>query len=295
MSGLVAADELAELEHRVGRALVARDPGGLRILGYGEITLVLGWPDPAPRVAAKRLPLFEDAARAAAYGSLVREYVDLLADRGIDVVPTEWHTVPAGRGRVAGYVVQGVLPAETLAPRLLTEQPHRAEQVISGVLDAIDRVVGPGCGLDAQLSNWAWVDGSLRYFDVTTPMLSDRAGRTRMDLALLTSPLPALARPAVARFVVPGIVAAYHDRRTVVVDLVGNLLKERLDSVLDLAVALGSARVAPAITRAEIDAWYATNARMWEVLLRARRADRWWQHHVRRRTYPSLLPGAIER
>jgi hypothetical protein len=30
-------------------------------------------------------------------------------------------------------------------------------------------------------------------------------------------------------------------------------------------------------------------------MLRVRRADRWWQRHIRRRTYPFLLPGSIRR
>jgi hypothetical protein len=34
---------------------------------------------------------------------------------------------------------------------------------------------------------------------------------------------------------------------------------------------------------------------MWEILLRLRRADRWWQRTVRRRGYPFLLPGPVDR
>jgi hypothetical protein len=40
---------------------------------------------------------------------------------------------------------------------------------------------------------------------------------------------------------------------------------------------------------------YASDARQWELLLRLRRADRWWQQRVRRREYPFLLPGPITR
>jgi hypothetical protein len=32
-----------------------------------------------------------------------------------------------------------------------------------------------------------------------------------------------------------------------------------------------------------------------ELLQRLRRADRWWQRTVRRRPYPFLLPGRIDR
>ena len=45
----------------------------------------------------------------------------------------------------------------------------------------------------------------------------------------------------------------------------------------------------------EARAYYRSDARMWEVLLRLRRADRWWQAQVRHRPYPFLLPGRIER
>lgn len=295
MSRLVAATELAELEARVQSALETGDDSALEILGYGEISLVLGWPAEAPVVACKRLPVFADAGRAASYGALVQEYVDRLRQLGVDVVPTEWHTVPSAGGGVAAYVVQPVLPADSLAARLLAADPGRTAEVMGAVLDVVAAAVSPGVGLDAQISNWAWVDGALRYYDVTTPMLNDAAGRTRMDLALLTSPLPAVTRPAVRRFLAPGIVADYHDRRKVVVDLVGNLLKERLEPILPAAIAAANEHVTPPLSREEIDGWYRGNARTWELMLRLRRADRWWQRRVRRRAYAYLLPGPIER
>jgi hypothetical protein len=34
---------------------------------------------------------------------------------------------------------------------------------------------------------------------------------------------------------------------------------------------------------------------MWALLQRARRVDRAWQRHVRRRPYPFLLPGPVDR
>ena len=79
------------------------------------------------------------------------------------------------------------------------------------------------------------------------------------------------------------------------VDLIGNLLKERLDHAVGPALAAANRRVTPAITRDEVDRWYRSDARTWAALLRLRRVDRWWQRHIRRRTYPYLLPGPIRR
>lgn len=295
MTPLVTPEELADLERAVQHALETRDDSNLRILGYGEISLVVGWPSSAPRVACKRLPVFEDQSAAVAYGALVQDYVALLRDRGVDVVPTRWHTTAAAGGALAAYVVQPVLPASSLAPRLLTERPEQAEPVLGAIMQAVERVVGPDLGLDAQLSNWAWVDGGLHYFDVTTPMINDSAGRTRMDLGLLTSPLPAFTRPLVRRFVAPGIVADYHDRRKVTVDLVGNLHKEQLADVVATAIDVANRSVEPPLSADEIARWYRGNARMWEIMLRLRRADRSWQNHVRRRSYPFLLPRTVSR
>lgn len=295
MTELLGDEDLAGLEAQVQHALESGRAEGLRILGYGEITLVLGWPAAAPVVACKRLPVFPDGARAAAYGALVLEYVDRLRAAGVRVVPTQWRTTPSAHRGAVGYVLQEALPDHTLATQLLAARPEHAEEVLRAVLEQVHAVVGDGIGLDAQLSNWAWTGAELSYFDVTTPMLSDPSGRTRLDLRLLSAPLPALARPAVARYVAPGIVADYHRPRAVAVDLIGNLLKERLDPLVDTAISVANERVGPPISRREIDSWYRANARLWEALLRLRRADRWWQRRVRRRAYPFLLPGPISR
>jgi hypothetical protein len=287
--------DLATLEQQVWDALVAGDTGGLRVLGYGEITLVLGWPADAPEVACKRLPVFPNASRATAYGATIDEYVGTLGQRGVDVLPSEWRTVAAGGGGTAGYVVQPVLASDTLAPRVLRTVPTTGLDVLAGIVDTIANVVDEHVGLDGQVANWALDDGRLRYFDVTTPMLNDAAGHTRMDLDLLVQPLPAPVRPAVRRWVAPGIVAHFGEPRYVMVDLIGNLHKERLDAFIDPAIGLANRYARPPIGRDEVDRFYRSDARTWEALLRLRRADRWWQHHVRRRTYPYLLPGAIER
>jgi hypothetical protein len=284
--------ELAALEGQVQAALAAADTGALRVLGYGEITLVLGWPPADPRVACKRLPVFRDPRRAAAYGETVTEYIGALAQRGVVVVPSEWRTV-ALRDGIAAYVVQPVLPAAALAPNVARSELSPVD-LLERVVRTIAETVDVGVGLDGQLSNWAVVDDELRYFDVTTPMLAGDDG-TRLDLDLLVQPLPAVIRAAVRRWVAPGIVARYHRPRDVLVDLVGNLLKERIDVLVDPVIEIANRHVTPTIDRDEVERWYRSDARTWEALLRLRRADRWWQRHVRRRPYPFLLPGRIER
>ncbi len=302
---------LADLERAVAHALHTGDQGGLDVLGYGEISLVLRWSATArpvdvaapergasrPGLAVKRLPPFDTIDSANRYGALILEYVDAVRGCGVDVIPTRWRTTPTdgSPGRTSGYVVQPVLPPASLGPNVLRADASQTGALLGTILDAIDAVVGPRLGLDAQLSNWAWDGQRATYLDVTTPLLNTPDGATRLDLRLLTAPMPAAVRPLVRRAVAPGIVAAYHRPRDVVLDLLGNLLKDDLTDAVEVGLALAATRVRPALTRAEVDTFYAANSRLWEVLLRLRLADRWWQRRVRRRDYPFLLPGPIAR
>jgi hypothetical protein len=292
---MIGDADLATLERQVSAALESGGTSDLRVLGYGEITLVLGWPAGAPRLACKRLPVFPDRERADRYGETVAEYIETLRRRGVDVVDSEWRTVATGQGVVAAYVLQPVLPAATLVPGVLRADPQRGIEVLGRIVGVIGATVDAAVGLDGQASNWAVPDDGLRYFDVTTPLLAGADGRTRLDLDILVRPLPAALRGLVRRGVAPSLVARYHRPRDVLVDLIGNLRKERLDDLVEPAIALANDRVEPPIDRDEIDRWYRSDARTWEALLRLRRADRWWQRRVRRRPYPYLLPGPIER
>ena len=97
------------------------------------------------------------------------------------------------------------------------------------------------------------------------------------------------------RFALGAILDKYYDVRGALLDLAGNLHKERLAQLLPDFLEAANRVVAPAITAGEADRYYRGDARMWGLLQRLRRADRWWQRTVRRRPYPFLLPGSIER
>lgn len=298
---LIDADGLGRLEASVAAALAAGDDSGLAVLGYGEITLVVGWPHDEPAVAAKRLPVFASRHRAEAYGRLVEDYLGALRDRGVHPVDSEYHVTDAGLGLGwAAYVVQPILPPGTLGPAALRAHADAgdvgaARGLLGRIVSSIAAAVGGPVGLDGQISNWADRPDGLAYFDVTTPMLNDSAGATRLDLRLLTSPLPAATRPLVRRFVAPGITAKYHQPRDVLVDLAANLLKEKLGDWVAPTVELANEHVTVPITVDEVHRYYRSDAVTWEALLRLRRADRWWQQTVRRRPYGSLLPHDVAR
>jgi hypothetical protein len=139
------------------------------------------------------------------------------------------------------------------------------------------------------LDSWAEDDDGLVLLDVGQPFLRDGRGRDRLDLAVFCRAYPAALRRPLARWVFPGVVAAYHDLRTVLLDLSFNLLKEGLDELVPVALDLAAAH-GVALGEDDVRTAYRADARTWRAVQALRRADRAWQLRVRRRPYPFLLP-----
>lgn len=288
--------DLAPLEEAVEEALASGGERGLDVLGYGEISFVLGWPGPEGRLACKRLPLFETPEALDAYERCLTLYVERLAERGTTVVASRLVTVSKAGGRIAAYCVQPALPPQAMAPwRLARAEPDEGRGVLGRIVDRIGSTVGDGLGLDGQLSNWAVAGDDVVYFDVTTPMMRDGEGNELLDTDLFLAALPWLLRGVVRRFLLRGILDTFYDPRGVVVDLAGNLHKEGLAGWVPPLVEEADRRLGLGITEEEVRRYYVRDARVWAALQRARRLDRRWQRSVRRRPYPFLVPERIER
>jgi hypothetical protein len=287
---------LAELEKHVDHALSTGDESGIQILGYGEISCVVAWHDGSTEIAAKRLPLFDTEDRLATYRKAFDLYLEALGGSAMRVVPSRLETTPATDGRIAAWCLQPLLDPDALAPTWLeTANEDAARWLIGRITDRVSSAVAPRVGLDGQLSNWAVVDGELLYFDVTTPMMRDEAGREALDTDLFLASLPWALRGPVRRFMLHSILDKYYSPRGVLVDFLGNLIKEGRSDRLLLGLDVVNAAVAPAVEESEVRRYYREDARMWALLQRLRRIDRKWQQLVRRRQYPFLLPGKVER
>ncbi|MGZ9018282.1 MAG: DUF6206 family protein [Allosphingosinicella sp.] len=288
--------DLRRLDDLVEEALASGDEESLPVLGFGEISLVLGWPSERPAFACKRLPPFPSTERFSAYRDTLEDYLGVLATAGVRVVETRMRGVERDDGSVAAYIVQPVLPDEELAPAILRRSgPGAGHPLVEAVVATAADTVSPGVGLDAQLANWTWDGSALTYIDVSTPLIWSPDGRSRLDLDLLAQAYPGILRWPLRRFVAPGILDTYRDLRKVYLDLTGNLLKERLDPWLPPFLDRLNRRIEEPLDEQEVRRYYRSDARLWSALLRIRRLDRSWRRRVRRRPYPFLLPERVER
>jgi hypothetical protein len=291
----VTPEELERLDRAVARALDSPDAPRPEILGFGEISCALALDADAGAVACKRLPPFPSDGAFQTYRECFEDQLERLRAGGISVLPTRLQRLPGGTRTIA-YCVQPRVDADALLPSALRRADEgQGRLLLDSVLELALSYVSPTRGLDAQLSNWALLDARLVYLDVTTPLLRDERGRERLDLGIFLASLPWALRGFVRRFLLRDVLDAYYEPRTVVLDVLGNLIKEGLDDRLPELVPLAAERMGQPLGLREVRRHYARDARLWELLQRLRRLDRAWQQHVRRRPYPFLLPGPVRR
>jgi hypothetical protein len=288
---MIDREVLERLEADVEASLSGDTGVSLDVLGYGEISTVLRADGVDGPVAAKRLPAMT-GDQLFVYKEILARYLDDLRARGVR--PVESVVFSVGSDPFTPYCVQALQPL-LLVDELRTADSEtidrRVEQLVGIVVGAVDGWLG----LDGQISNWAVNGDELLYVDVTTPLLRDASGRDELDTDLFIASLPWALQGSVRRFLLDEILSHYYDPRAVLLDMAGNLVKERLAQVMEPLLRATNGAVSPPITTDEAMRYYRTDARMWELLQYLRQADRWWQKTARHRMYPFLLPGEIDR
>jgi hypothetical protein len=286
---VISDEDLAALEAEVQRALVSGDRSGLDLRGFGVTSVVLAAPLDTPTVACKRVPPFKDRATFERYREVVLRNIDEFRAAGLSVVETDVRLTGEG-GRFVGYVVQPLLDPDSLAERILTvEEPSADHPVVNAIVDQVFASTSEKRGLDAQVGNWAVVNGEVVYVDVTTPFLVDDRGDLAMDLDVFLQAGPPVMRPMYRREL-PRSMRRWLEPRHALLDLLGNLYKIDLEVWIEPILEVIGDRVDPPLTVAEARDYYGGEVRTWSMLHRALKGYDWWQRRVRRTTPNGFLP-----
>lgn len=281
--------ELAALEAEVQRALASGDRSRLDLRGFGVTSVVLAAPAGAPTAACKRVPPFKDRSAFDRYRDVVLRNIDELRAAGVDVVETEVRLTDLD-GRLVGYVVQPLLPPDTLGEAVLkAADPSATYPLVTAMVGHVLTATTDQRGLDAQVGNWAVVDGRVVYVDVTTPFLFDEDGELVMDLDVFLEAGPPAMRPLYRREL-PKSMRRWLDPHLSLLDLVGNLYKRDLDDWVEPIIEATDGKVKPALTVAAARDYYDGEVKTWTMLHRVLRGYDWWQRSVRRSTPNGFLP-----
>jgi hypothetical protein len=293
----VSALELERFEERLDEALATRSTDALDVIGYGEVSVAIRLSIDGKDYACKRLVPFDTKPDAERASALIHLYVERLEACGLDVVPTHTLILERPAGFVL-YCVQPLLPEGTVGPDFIRRlSVEEARPYVERVFALIRASVSPTLAPDGQLSNWSFEGDQIRYLDVGTPFMRDAEGRDLFDFRQQTRALPQPIRAVVNRFMVKGILDNYHSRRGQALDFLGNLIKESLAQLMPPLIPTANRvfDLSPPISEREVRHHYRGDARSYAFIQSARRADRWFQETVLRRTYPFLLPPKIDR
>ncbi len=278
--------EVNALDKVVVDALERRDYSSLKMMGNGELTVVLGWPAMAPTWVCKPAGPF-NAEEFVRYQYMIEAYTAALRERGVAVVDTSIVGVERERGLIAGYMVQPVQPRATLAEVVLQTAAPDAEHPllvsIAGALGAMDSNVA----LDAPATNWCWDGTDVHMLDVGLPLMWEGSGFALETLIPLFRALPAPARPLAMREI-GKLLERYRDPRIAAVECAGRMRSfPGLEGWRDPAIECFNHRLelAEPITIAETEELNAGDDKeipRWKKMQRFQRA---WTRVVRRRRY----------
>jgi len=283
--------DLQPVEAAVAAAIRKGNNDSLRLLGHGEISLVLAWPTDQPETALKRVPPFRDAASAEQYVTVCNEFFDRLAAAGIAVWPTTLHIHERSDGRAVVYHRQPIADAALLGPNILrAATPEAGHPLLLAVADAAPKVCTPTIGFDTQMSNWLWDGTTATQIDFTSPfVLTPTRDELTYDSFAFLQEYPVALRPYLKRELTK-LVQRFTSVEGTLGDMVANLIKEGLEQWVDPAITTINDRLGLSLTRADAQKMYDDDRKLLPVVLKMKKMQRWWLTHTGR-TYESLLPA----
>ena len=282
--------EFAEVEAAVQAAIRTGDGSAIRLLGHGEVSIVLGWPTAAPQRAVKRVPPFRSVGVAQQYIAVCERNFEILRSAGVAIWPTDLHTFRRADDSVVVYHSQPIADANQIGSNVLRgAAPTDSHPLLDAIVRATAAVVSPAVGFDVQVANWLWDGQVATQIDFTSPFLLNEAGD---DLLFETSGFlreyPFAVRGYLRRELLKTIVR-FTTPEGAIGDMVANLHKEGLQQWVAPALRAAQTQLGVVIDPQVPLAMYAADRKLMPLALRLRKAQRAWMRATRRR-YDGLLP-----
>lgn len=282
--------DLGEIEGAVAKAIRQRSTAELKLLGHGEISVVLAWPANAPTAAVKRVPPFRDLARAQQYVDVCNDFFATLRSADVGIWPTTLHIHERPDGRAVVYHQQPIADITQLGSNVLrAAAPADTHPLLDAITDAAGRVCSRTLGFDCQLANWLWDGNTATQIDFTSPFaLTDTRDELLYDAHTFMQEYPLIIRPYI-RKEFTSLIRRFTTPEGALGDMVANMMKEGLDQWVDPAIETINARLGTKLRREKAQWMYDNDRKLLPKVLKVKKAQRWWLTHTGRH-YEQLLP-----
>ena len=313
---------LKELERTIDTVNPERGKVPLRILGYGEITLVFEIINDEQNYAYKRLPIFESHEQANKHKQIFLEYNRLLNEEiDIKTPPLDVLWFENDEGKIIFYAVQEKILPESVGNKVIHHVRKKDIEVL--ILKALREMKKVwrfnrenktfDVGLDGQISNFAVInynpdkpklnEGSELIYIDTVPPFYRKYGAEAMEIALLTKSMPKFIRGLLKAIFLQDLIDRYYDWRLVSVDLIANFFKEQRPKLIPRVINVVNSffeeeaisfNIDP-FSLEEIQKYYKSDKLIWVLYQRMRLFDRFIKTKLLKKKYDYYLPGKIER
>ncbi|TET03510.1 MAG: hypothetical protein E3J90_01780 [Promethearchaeota archaeon] len=313
---------LKKLEKSIDTSDPEKGEVSIKILGYGEISLVFELLNDPAQIAYKRIPIFDNETQVERHIWAYNEYNRLLKeDVGLHLPEYDVAWFKDEEGKIQFYCVQEKLPSESVGHKVIHQlNDQDIKTLILLVMREMKKVWDYSknhntidLGLDGQISNFAIIgfdpnnpkvdlDTKLMYFDTSTPMFRVN-GNEAMEAVLFLKSAPSFLRWLLKALFLEETVGRYYDWRKVTIDLVANFFKEQKPELIPELINLVNKffkeeaidfDIVP-LTLEEVTKYYKSDSRMWVIFQSVRRFDRFLKTKVFKKKYDFYLPGKIER
>ncbi len=318
----INTDLIVKLEETIDTIHPERGEIPIKILGFGEISLVFELVDDPEKVAYKRLPIFDNEKQVKRHINAYNEYNRILKeDIGLNVPDYGALWLKGPTGGIVLYCAQEKIPPESIGNRIIHELNNNdVKKLVLLVMRELKKVwafnkdnVNINVGLDGQISNFSLLgydpsnpkiseNAKLLYVDTSTPMYRINEVEA-MEAILFLKSAPSFIRWLLKALFLQEVMDRYYDWRLVTIDLIANFFKEQKPEIIPgllkvvnkfFADEANEFNIEP-ITFEEVYSYYKNDKMIWVVFQAFRKFDRFLKTKLFRKKYDFYLPEKIER
>jgi len=294
----------------------------IKILGFGEISLVFEILDDPERLAYKRIPIFDNEKQVKRHLWAYNEYCKILNEEiGLNLPEHKALWFKDHKGQIQFYCVQQKIDPEAVGNKVIHNISNdEIEKLILLTMRELQKVWTFNdesriydVGIDGQISNFVVIDydhrnprinddSKLLYLDTSTPLFR-KNNIEAMEAELFLKSAPSFLRFLLKALFVQEVVDRYYDWRSVTIDLIANFFKEQKPEIIPRLIRrinrffkeeVTDFEIEP-ITFEEVHKYYKNDKMIWVVFQNARRFDRYMKTKLLKKTYEFYLPEKIKR